>query len=139
METPVVFEHLGDRLKAISEITNIMYDHLEKNIHKYVPGKRVSTSNPPRVGEIVLFLAIEAERKRNERFKYGMITETCVDGRLNRVRIKYRNSNEVVHRSTTRNVRDIVIIMNLEDLDFNTVDQQLINKANVMYLTTIRK
>jgi hypothetical protein len=114
-----------------------MMNYLESNIHKYVPGKRVHSENLPELGEIVQFIAEESERKRNERFKYGVIVEVMVDGRLNKVRIKYRNSKEVVYRETTRNVRDIVIIMDLEDLDFNTMEAQMINRANLHYMMNV--
>ena len=60
--------------------------------------------------------------------------ENFVQGRANKVRIIYKNSGESVFRETTRNIRDIVIIMKIEDLDFNSAEQQLINRINNQYL-----
>ena len=135
LEFPIEDErNISKRLEDIQDTTDMMIEYLAQNIHKYVPGKRIISGELPQAGEVVLFISEESQRKRNEKFKYGKITETFIHGRSNKVRITYRNSGETVNRETTRSVRDIVIIMNLEDLDFGSAEQQLVNKANNKYL-----
>ena len=135
MELPVVIE--GSTLSRLEDVQNTvdnMLDYIVNDIHKFVPGKRLVQGEIPQPGEIVLFISEENPRKRYEKFKYGKIKENFVQGRSNKVRIIYKNSGESVIRETTRNVRDIVIIMKIEDLDFNSAEQQLINRINSQYL-----
>ena len=72
----------------------------------------------------VLFVTKEAERTRNITYQYGRVKELFVDGRANKVLLEYQNSNEVVKRKTTKNVKDLAV-MNSNELDFNTSEHML--------------
>ena len=135
MELPVVVE--GSTLSRLEDVQNTvdtMIDYIVNDILKFVPGKRLTRGEIPQPGEIVLFIIEENNRKRYEKLKYKKIQENFVQGRANKVRNVYKNSGESVFRETTRNIRDIVIIMKIEDLDFNSAEQQLINRINNQYL-----
>ena len=72
MELPVVVE--GSTLSRLEDVQNTvdtMLDYIVNDIHKFVPGKRLTQGEIPKPGEIVLFIMEESNRKRYEKFKYG--------------------------------------------------------------------
>ena len=77
----------------------------------------------------------EAQRSRNIHFKYGRIIRTDVDGRVNKVRIKYRNADEVVMREVERNIKDVILIIGVDEIDFNTSDHYTAVALQERYLS----
>ena len=112
-------------LRNIAETSQEMYDLLESFVHRFIPGKKFSDTRSPEKDDIVLFVAKEAERSRNVVYKYGRVIETCVDGRINKVTVEYRNPDEVVKRRVHRNIKDLVLILGSDELDFNTNEHRL--------------
>jgi hypothetical protein len=107
-------------LNNVNKITDSMHQILGDHIHRFIPGRKVFSGQPPNVGDVCLFLVKESERSRNSKYKFGRIVENYVDGRENKVRIKYKNAEEVVFRETCRNSQDVVLINSLNDIEFNT-------------------
>ena len=67
-------------------------------------------------GDVVLFLKQESEICSD--YKYGMVesVELGRDGRIRKVRVRYRNSNEKVDRFTYRSTRSLVVIHPVEEV-----------------------
>ena len=107
-------------LKSIQETNQQVLDLLGEFIHRFIPGKKLEHGEQPAIGDIVLFVGKEAERTRNVKHKYGIIVGTNIDGRHNKVCIKYRNADEAIFREVKRNVKDVILIQGVEDIDFNT-------------------
>lgn len=117
----------------VNELTEMIQTQISQMIHKYVPGRKVYSTSPPLVGEIVIFVMSEAQRSRNVGYKFGRIIANYVDGRENKVTIKYKNSTETVFRKLDRHVEEIVIILSLEDLKFDTMHDQLLETLQSKY------
>ena len=103
-------------------------------VHRFIPGRRYVDGDIPNTDDIVLFVTKEAERTRNIGYQYGRVVELHVDGRANKVLVEYQNSNEVVKRKTTRNVKDLVLIHSSDELDFNTSEHMLAAAIQQKYL-----
>ena len=121
--SPTGFVHLEfNPVKALDSITDLnekLLDLLGDFVHRFIPGKKIAEGDHPVVNDIVLFTAKEAQRARNVKYKYGRVVEVNVDGRLNKIRIKYKNADEVF-----RKIREKMYI-NL----FNTKDKGM-NKVS---------
>lgn len=117
----VYFE--GDPVKALDDLAETdkkLQDLLGEFVHRFIPGVRYTKENTPALQDVVLFVSKEAERSRNIKYHYGRVIETCVEGRTNKVKILYRNATEAVNRIIDRNVKDIVLIKGIDEIDFNT-------------------
>ena len=117
--------YVNNQFTNANEITELVQSQIAKMAHKYVPGRKVCKASPPLIGEIILFVMKESERSRNVQYKFGRVIENYVDGRENKIRIKYKNSTELVFREVCRHINEIVVILSLQDLKFDTMHQQL--------------
>ena len=59
---------------------------------------------------------------------------TAVDGRLNKIGVKYKNASETIWREADRNVKEVVFIQGTEELDFNTIEHYLAANVQKQYL-----
>lgn len=125
---------VNSQFQNINEITSILQSNLAAMVHKYVPGRKVCDGSPPLIGEIVVFVAKENQRARNVVYKFGRVLSNFVDGRCNKITIKYRNATEKVFRQVDRTIDEVSIIMSLEDLKFDTMHQQLLKDLQLKYL-----
>ena len=68
-------------------------------------------------GDIVLFT--KQEKEINSNYQYGMIdsVECGRDGKIRKVRVRYRNHNENVDRITFRSVRSLVVIHSVDEIN----------------------
>ena len=57
-----------------------------------------------------------------------------MDGRFNKVNIEYKNADETVKRRVQRNIKDLVLILGAEEIDFNSVEHQLAATIQERYL-----
>jgi hypothetical protein len=126
--------YVSNQFTNVNEITELVQSNIARMAHKYVPGRKVCISSPPLIGEIILFVMKESERSRNIQMKYGRVVENYVDGRENKIRIKYKNSTEIVFREVCRHVNEIVVILSLQDLKFDTMHEQLLNELQMKHL-----
>ena len=126
--------YVNSQFTNVNELTELVQSQIARMAHKYVPGRKVSTASPPLIGEIILFVMKENQRSRNVIYKYGRVTQNYVDGRENKIRIRYKNSTESVYREVYRHVNEIVVILSLQDLQFETVHQQLLHDLKSKYL-----
>lgn len=127
--SPDSFVHFeGDPVKALDDLAETdkkLQDLLAEFVHRFIPGVRYTKENSPTVEDVVLFVSKEADRTRNIKYHYGRVVETSVEGRTNKVRILYRNATEAVNRIIDRNVKDIVLIKGIDEIDFNTESHYL--------------
>ena len=93
----------------------------------------------PDNGDIVLFTAKESERSRNIKYKFGRIKDVDVEGRGNKVRIVYRNNDETVMREIERSIKDVVLILGVDEIDFNTTEHCIAATIQRKYLMTQRQ
>ena len=68
------------------------------------------------VGDVILFL--KSEQEFDLQYQYGIVTSVNKgrDGHVRSIEIEYQNSNEKIKRSTTRGVRDVVVIHKVDEL-----------------------
>ena len=129
------FEHNPVRaIKQLAEMNTLLLDLLGDYVHRFIPGKRVADGNAPEVDDVVLFVIKEAERTRNVKYRFGRVIKIDVDGRQNKVRIRYRNAAETVFREVDRQVKDVVLIQGSEELDFNSREHCLAASIQQKYL-----
>ncbi len=127
----------SDPIKALEDLANlhkILYDLLGSYLHRFIPGKRYTLENTPNVDDVVLFVSKEAERTRNIQYKFGRVIEIEVDGRINKVKVKCRNASERVYREVLRNVKDLVLIDSVNDINFNSPSHYLAASLQRKYL-----
>ena len=124
-------------LQNIADLNDSMQEILANNIHRYVPGKHIYQGQLPTVGDVCLFLHKENQRSRNCKYKFGKIAAVNVDGRPNKITIKYRNAQEVNPREVDRNIRDVVLIRSINDVDFNNPENWIAQEAQRKYLLHI--
>lgn len=124
---------VSKQFKNVNEISEIVQNQIGEMIHKYVPGRKVSLAAPPQPGEVVLFVMKESDRARNVVYKFGRILENYVDGRENKVLIKYKNEGEVTFREVLRHTKDVVVILALADLEFDTNQGLVIQQIQEKY------
>ena len=69
-----------------------------------------------KVGDVVLFL--KSEKEFEQLYQYGMVSDLKVsrDHKIRQVEIEYQNFNEGTKRRTTRGVREIVVIHQVDEL-----------------------
>ena len=123
--------------KAIKEVVatnDKLIELLGDFIPRFIPGKRFTEARPPEVNDVVLFVVQESNRTRNIKYKYGKIVETNVDGRINKVVVEYRNYEEVVKRRVERSIKDLVLILASDEIDFNSKEHQLASYIQQKYL-----
>ena len=111
-----------------------MLDLLGDYVHRFIPGRTSVDGQAPDLNDIVLFVYKEAPRSRNVKYKFGRVIQVNVDGRQNKIRIRYRNSIEVVHREVDRNVKDVVLLHGSNEIDFNSIEHQLAATVQAKYL-----
>ena len=89
--------------------------------------KWFNSSADLQVGDVILFLKSDKEFERL--YQYGMIQKLkhSKDGLVREVVIEYQNNNESVKRSTTRGVREIVVIHPADELG-------IVRELNNLYL-----
>ena len=121
-------------LQELGQTNERLIELLGSFIHRFIPGQRYTDSRQPEINDIVLFVSKEADRKRNVHYKYGRICNTSVDGREDKVTISYRNATEVVMRTVDRKIKDLVLIIGSDELDFNTYEHQLASWVQQKYL-----
>ena len=71
---------------------------------------------------------------RNVKYRFGRVIKIDVDGRQNKVRIRYRNAAETVFREVDRQVKDVVLIQGSEELNFNSREHCLAASIQQKYL-----
>ena len=133
-EFAVIKTNPAKALRNIAETNEELLNLLGNFVHRFIPGRRYVDGDIPNTDDIVLFVTKEAERTRNIGYQYGRVVELHVDGRANKVLVEYQNSNEVVKRKTTRNVKDLVLIHSSDELDFNTSEHMLAAAIQQKYL-----
>ena len=68
-------------------------------------------------GDIVIFLKQESEISSNYQFGIVQSVETGRDGRIRKVKVRYRNHSERIDRETYRSARSLVIIHSVDELN----------------------
>ena len=121
-------------LKELAATNEKLTEILGDFIPRFIPGKRFTDVRPPEKNDVVLFVAKESNRSRNIEYKYGKIIETNVDGRINKVLVEYRNADECVKRKVERNIKDLVLILSSDEIDFNSAEHQLASWVQQKYL-----
>ena len=121
----VKIEDPREALESLAEMNKMLYDLLGNYVYRFIPGRRYTVENGPDTDDIVLFISKEAERSRNIRYKFGRIIGTGIDGRANKVKIQYRNASEAIFRTVDRNVKDLVLIKGIDEIDFNSDSHRL--------------
>ena len=121
-------------LKQLSETCKGIYNLLANYAHRFIPGKRILSTQELQKGDVVLFTMKESLRSRNICYKYGKITDTNIDGRQNKVAIRYRNFTETVAREVERNIKDVVLIVGINEVDFNSQEHFLAAHIQGRYL-----
>ena len=111
-----------------------MLDVLGDFVHRFIPGRKLAEGQVPDVDDIVLFLHKEAQRSRNCKYKFGRVIQTDIDGRKNKIKIRYRNASEVISREVERSVKDVVLIHGTNEIDFNTQEHYLAAEIQSRYL-----
>ncbi len=53
---------------------------------------------------------------------------------LNKVIVEYRNADECVKRKVERNIKDLVLILSSDEIDFNSTEHQLASWVQQKYL-----
>ena len=127
----------NDPIKALEDLANldnILYNLLGSYLHRFIPGKRYTLENTPNIHDVVLFVSKEAERTRNIQYKFGRVVEVEIDGGINKVRVKYRNATETVYTEVIRNVKDLVLIDSVNDINFNSPSHYLASSQQQKYL-----
>ena len=89
--------------------------------------KWFTSSADIQVGDVILFL--KSDKEFEKLYQYGMIQKLkhSKDGLVREVGIEYQNNNESVKRSTTRGVREIVVIHPADELG-------IVRELNNLYL-----
>ena len=66
-------------------------------------------------GDVVLF--IKDDSPGSSTYQYGMVesVESGRDGKIRKIRVRYRNHNEKVDRVTNRAARSVVVIHRIEE------------------------
>ena len=116
-EGPLTISH---RDKIIEENSKIFDSWFEVWLSIHVPRlleqpKWFRSDVDLKPGDIVLFLKNESELSSN--YQYGMVEdfETSRDGKIRKVRVRYRNASENVDRTTYRAVRSLVVIRRTDE------------------------
>ena len=121
-------------LENLSQLNSGMLDLLGDYVHRFIPGKQVAQGQCPEIDDVVIFLVKEANRSRNKRYKYGRVVKINLDGRPNKILIKYRNAGEAIYREVERNVKDVILIQAASEIDFNTTEHKLAASIQRKYL-----
>ena len=69
-----------------------------------------------KVGDVVLFL--KSDKEFDRQYQYGMVKSVTVDkdGKIRKLAVEHRNSNENTSRSTIRGTRDVAVIHPVDEL-----------------------
>ena len=106
--------------KAILQIAKTneqIYKLIGHFITRFLPGKRLSSARLPET----LSLYSSKIHTDQETVCTGLwIVETCLDGRDNKVLVEYQNSTEAVKRRVARNIQNLVLILGVDEISFNT-------------------
>ena len=81
-------------LKNLEDMSIKLLDLLGDYVHRFIPEKSFSKGESPEVGDIVLFVIKEAEGTRNGKYRYGKVVQTAVGGRVNKVKVTYKNPSK---------------------------------------------
>ena len=78
-------------------------------------------------GDIVLFL--KNEKEFDQQYQYGRVNDIYrgKDGLIRKVDVQYKNPTEDTFRTTSRGVRDLVLISPIDELDIYEVLDHLVN------------
>ena len=84
-------------------------------------------------GDIVLFL--KNEKELSDTYQYGMVEKihSGTDGKIRSVTLKYRNHNENTDRFTTRAIRQLVLIHEVNEVDTNDDQFYACNYVHVLF------
>ena len=111
-----------DHVKMIESNANIFRSWFNAWIVSYVPTlierpKWHKNSGNIQVGDVVLFL--KSEKEYDLQYQYGMVKllHQSRDLNVRKVDVEYQNHNEGIKRTTTRGVREVVVIYPIEELD----------------------
>ena len=112
----------NDPLKFAKVNTDIFNTWFEAWLVSHVPKlmnqpKWYDSDRDLKSGDIVLFLKNDKELCSD--YQYGKIlsTKTSSDGKIRSAEVLYRNSNEIIDRTTTRAARQLVRIHSIDELD----------------------
>ena len=85
------------------------------------------------VGDVILF--IKQESPLSNSYQFGMIDEVEYgrDDKIRKVKVRYRNSNENVDRFTYRNVRKLVIIHRINEINIMNELFNASRKSDIIY------
>ena len=69
-------------------------------------------------GDVVLFLK-EESKAISSKYQYGIIesVETGRDGKVRKVKVRYRNHNENIDRITNRSARSLIVIHPVDEVN----------------------
>ena len=124
----------GKALKVLAETNQQIFDLLGSYICRFIPGKKYTDISPPQLNDIVLVLMKEAQRSRNTLYKFGRVVQLCVDGRQSKVQVEYQNATESVRRNVIRSIQNLVLILGVNDISFNTYEHHVAAWAQRKYL-----
>ena len=71
------------------------------------------------VGDVVLFL--KSDKVFDKQYQYGIVAglKTTRDGRIRTVDVEYQNHQENCRRTTTRGVRELVVVHPVDEIGVN--------------------
>ncbi len=117
-EGPVRVE--GDLDKTIADNEAIFQSWFEVWLTAHVPtlmnqSKWFTSDKELKKGDVVLFLKQESSLASNYQFGIVESAEVGHDGKVRKVKVKYRNHNESVDRFTSRAIRSLVVIRRYDE------------------------
>ena len=119
--------------RRIIESNNKIFDSWFKQwLISYVPiliekPKWFITERNICTGDVVLFF--KSEKEFDRQYQYGIVKKTIVgrDGNVRVVEVQYQNHNENTKRVTKRGVRELVVILPIDEIG---ISQEIKNLAN---------
>lgn len=96
--------------------------------------KWFKTDSDISIGDLILFLKKEGDL--NTTYQYGKVIDCPLgkDGKIRKVKVTYRNHNEDIDRTTTRAVRELIMIHPIEEVSLMEELGRVANAADIFYV-----
>ena len=80
-------------------------------------------------GDVVLFM--KSDKEFDQQYQYGIVVKVIPskDGRIRTAEVQYQNFGEVAKRTTTRGVRELIVIHPVDEIGLNAELYQLNEKS----------